>query len=54
MEDPAMACQGGALSEAVKAKLQKSPANTVIYFTDIKASSEAGPRTLDEFSVRIR
>ena len=54
MEDPAMACQGGALSEAVKAKLQKAPANTVIYFTDIKATSEAGPRTLDEFSVRIR
>jgi len=54
MEDPAMACQGGALSEAVKAKLQKAPANTVIYFTDIKASSEAGARTLDEFSVRIR
>jgi len=54
MEDPAMACQGGALSAAVKAKLQKSPANTVIYFTDIKATSEAGSRTLDEFSVRIR
>ncbi|MCR4681277.1 MAG: gliding motility protein GldM [Bacteroidales bacterium] len=54
MEDPAMACQGGALSEAVKAKIQRSPANTVIYFTDIKASSEAGTRTLDEFSVRIR
>ncbi len=54
MEDPAMVCQGGALSEAVKAKIQKSPANTVIYFSDIKVSSEAGSRTLDEFSVRIR
>ena len=54
MEDPAMVGQGGALSEAVKAKIQKSPANTVIYFSDIKVSSEAGSRTLDEFSVRIR
>ena len=54
MEDPAMVCQGGTLSEAVKAKIQKSSANTVIYFTDIKVSSEAGQRTLDEFSVRIR
>lgn len=54
MEDPAMVCQGGALSDAVKAKIQKSSANTVIYFTDIKVSSEAGSRTLDEFSVRVR
>lgn len=54
MEDPAMACQGAALSEAVKAKIQKSSANTVIYFEDIKVSSEAGSRTLEGFSVRIR
>lgn len=54
MEDPAMACQGAVLSDAVKAKIQKSSANTVVYFTDIKVSSEAGTRTLDEFSVRIR
>jgi gliding motility-associated protein GldM len=54
MEDPAIACQGGALSETVKNKIKKASANTVIYFTDIKVSSEAGTRTLDEFSVRIR
>ncbi|MBO7445056.1 MAG: gliding motility protein GldM [Bacteroidales bacterium] len=54
MEDPAISCQGGALSEAVKAKINKAPANTVIYFTNIKVNSAAGPRTLDEFSVRIR
>lgn len=54
MEDPAIACQGGALSDAVKAKINKASSNTVIYFTDIKVSSEAGSRTLDEFSVRIR
>ena len=54
MEDPAISCQGGALSETVKAKINKAPANTVIYFTNIKVSSAAGTRTLDEFSVRIR
>ncbi|MCQ2283867.1 MAG: gliding motility protein GldM [Bacteroidales bacterium] len=54
MEDPPIACQGGTLSDAVKAKISKSSANTVIYFEDIKVSSEAGSRTLDGFSVRIR
>jgi len=54
MEDPAISCQGGALSEAVKAKINKATAGTVIYFTNIKVNSAAGPRTLDEFSVRIR
>ncbi len=54
MEEPAIACQGGALSEAVKSKIQKASSNTVIYFEDIKVSSEAGTRTLDGFSVRIR
>ncbi|MCR4964589.1 MAG: gliding motility protein GldM [Bacteroidales bacterium] len=54
MEDPAISVKGGALSEAVKAKISKAPANTVIYFTNIKASSAAGTRTLDEFSVRVR
>ena len=54
MEEPAIVCQGGALSEKAKAAIQKASANTVIYFSDIKVSSEAGPRTLDEFSVRVR
>ncbi len=54
MEDPAISCQGGALSEAVKAKISKAPSNTVIYFENIKVSSAAGTRTLDGFSVRIR
>ena len=54
MEEPAIVCQGGALSEKAKAAIQKSSANTVIYFSDIKVSSEAGSRTLDEFSVRVR
>ena len=54
MEEPPMACQGGALSEQVKAKIQKATSGTVIYFEDIKVSSEAGSRTLDGISVRIR
>ena len=54
MEEPPMACQGGSLSEQVKAKIQKSSSGTVIYFEDIKVSSEAGSRTLDGISVRIR
>ena len=54
MEEPAIVCQGAALSEKAKSAIQKASANTVIYFSDIKVSSEAGSRTLDEFSVRIR
>ena len=54
MEEPAIVCQGGALSEKAKSAIQKASANTVIYFSDIKVSSEAGSRTLDEFSVRVR
>ncbi len=54
MEEPAIVCQGGGLSEKAKSAIQKASANTVVYFSDIKVSSEAGSRTLDEFSVRIR
>ena len=54
MEEPAIVCHGAALSDKAKMAIQKASANTVIYFSDIKASSEAGSRTLDEFSVRIR
>ncbi|MEG2070618.1 MAG: gliding motility protein GldM [Bacteroidales bacterium] len=53
-EDPPIACAGGTFSESVKAKIQRASSNTVIYFTDIKATSEAGSRTLDEISVRIK
>ena len=54
MEEPAIVCQGGQLSDKAKSAIQKASANTVIYFSDIKVSSEAGSRTLDEFSVRVR
>ena len=54
IEEPAIVCQGPALSDKAKAAIQKASSNASIYFSDIKVSSEAGSRTLDEFSVRIR
>ena len=54
MEGPAIACQGSALNDKVKMAIQNASSNTEVYFTDIKATSAAGTRVLDEFSVRIR
>lgn len=54
MEEPAIDCQGSALNDKAKAAIQKASSNTVVFFTDIKATSQAGERTLDEFSVRIK
>lgn len=54
MEEPAIVCQGSVLSEKVKSAIQAAPSGTVVFFSDIKVSSEAGARCLDEFSVRIR
>jgi gliding motility-associated protein GldM len=54
IEEPAIVCQGAALSDKAKSAIQKASSNASIYFSDIKVSSEAGTRTLDEFSVRIR
>ena len=54
MEDAPIACQGPQLNERAKAAIQKAPAGTVVYFQGIKASSQAGPRNLDDFAVRIR
>lgn len=53
-DDPAMACSGGSFSNAVRDKIQKAPANTVVTFSDIRVSSPAGSRTLDDITVRIR
>ncbi len=54
MEEPAIACQGSALNDKVKMAIQNASSNTEVYFTDIKATSAAGTRVLDEFSVRIK
>ncbi|MBQ6155514.1 MAG: protein kinase [Bacteroidales bacterium] len=54
MEEPAIVCTGSELSENAKSAIQKASANTIVFFSDIKVTSAAGSRTLDEFSVRIR
>lgn len=54
MEDAPISVQGGALSEQVKSKISKAAPNTVVTFDNIKVSSEAGSRTLEGFSIRIR
>jgi len=54
LEEPAIVCQGGMLSDKAKDAIQKASSNATIFFNDIKVSSEAGTRTLDEFCVRIR
>ena len=53
-EDNPLTCTGANFSEAVKSKISKSPAGTTIIFTGIKASCEAGPRTLDEITIRLK
>ena len=53
-EDNPLTCTGANFSEAVKSKIAKSGSGTTIIFTGIKASCEAGPRTLDEITVRIK
>ncbi len=54
MEDAPISVQGGALSEQVKSKISKAASNTVITFQNIKVSSEAGSRTLEDFTVRVK
>ena len=53
-EDNPLTCTGANFSEAVKQKIAKSGSGTTIIFTGIKASCEAGQRTLDEITVRIK
>ena len=53
-EDNPLTCTGANFSEAVKQKIAKSGSGTTIIFTGIKASCEAGQRTLDEITVRLK
>ena len=53
-EDNPLTCSGATFSDAVKQKIAKSGSGTTIIFTGIKASCEAGQRTLDEITVRIK
>lgn len=54
VEDPPIACQGGKFSESVISKIKKAGVGTAIYITDIRASSPAGERNLNDISIRIR
>ena len=53
-EDNPLTCTGANFSDAVKQKIAKSGSGTTIIFTGIKASCEAGQRTLDEITVRLK
>lgn len=54
IEDPPVAVAGGGFSDAIKNKINNSGSNTIIQFTDIRATSIAGQRTLRDLMVRIR
>ncbi|MBP1673522.1 MAG: gliding motility-associated protein GldM [Bacteroidetes bacterium] len=54
MEDTPITVQGGAFTETLKTKIKNAIPGTVIIFQGIKTSSEAGPRSLNEITVRIK
>ena len=54
VEDPPIAVAGGNFSEAIKSKINNAGSNTIVQFTDIRATSIAGQRTLRDLMVRIR
>ena len=53
-EDNPETCVGANFSDAVKQKIENAGSGTVIIFTNIKVSSEAGQRAIEEISVRIK
>jgi len=56
IEDPPMTSNNRNFSDAIKSKINSSPAGTVIYFSDIKASTPGipGSRTLNSITVILR
>ena len=54
IEDPPMSCTSRQFSDAIKNKINSCGPGTVIYFSDIKASSVAGNRTLNPITVILR
>jgi gliding motility-associated protein GldM len=54
IEDPPITCTGRNFSETIKSKISSSPAGTVVYFSDIKASCVAGSRTLNSIAAILR
>jgi gliding motility-associated protein GldM len=54
IEDAPFKCTNRQFSDAIKNKINSCGSGTVIYFSDIKASSVAGSRTLNEITVILR
>ena len=54
IEGAPMSCGGGQFSGAVSAAISGASSGTVIIFSNIKATSAAGTRTLRDITVRIR
>lgn len=54
IEGAPMACSGDAFNEDVRSAIQNASSGTVIIFSDIKASSIVGQRTLRDITVRIK
>ena len=54
IEDPPVTCTGRNFTEAIKTKITSSPAGTVVYFSDIRASCVAGSRTLNSVTAILR
>ena len=54
VESAPLVISGAQFSEDLKSRIQSAQPGTAIYFTDIKVSSPAGERSLDDISVRIK
>ena len=54
MEEPPILCQGNTMNERVKKRIEDSAPGLIIYFADVKVSSEEGTRMLDEFFIRVK
>ena len=54
IEGAPISCAGGHFSGAVTSAINSASSGTVLIFSDIKASSIAGTRTLRDITVRIR
>jgi gliding motility-associated protein GldM len=54
MEETPISVQGGAFTEALKTKIRNAIPGTVVIFQGIRTSSPAGPRSLNEITVRIK
>jgi hypothetical protein len=54
IETAPFSCSGNQFTEAVKSKINSSPAGTAIYFSEIKVSCVAGSRSLDPIAIILK